>query len=337
MTGISPEVWRQIEPSRPGGDELVGRQAAPELTNRLLAAIDSRGRRHCLVALESGDAEFRDASSRGLTVLTEELALPGHAQSRYINIVCEDTLGHSMFDLIAGEVAERLHSAADSPAEIVSRVLSKWRRFWGQLPRQMLTREAQVGLFAELWFLTYWLLPATDPAQAVRMWRGPHGARHDFETTGLSIEAKGTTSTRGRIHKINGVRQLDPPEAGLLLFFSLRLREEAGATNTLPMLIQACRQRVSVDPDAEGMLDTDLIAAGYVLNHEEEYEKIHWRVVEEVLFDTRLSFPRLTATAFLAGLPAGVEDIEYTINLGTFDESVIARKPTDALPMLGQS
>jgi hypothetical protein len=334
MTVIAPDVWRQIELSRPSGDELVGRQAAPDVTRRLLAAIDFRGRRHFLVALEANEAEFRDASSRGLTVITEELVLTGQANARYINLVCEDALGHAMFDLIGGEIGNRLHIVGEEPADVVSRVLAKWRRFWGQLPRQMLSREAQVGLFSELWFLTYWLLPAAGPAPAARMWRGPYGARHDFERAGLSIEAKGTTSTRGRVHKVNGLQQLDPPQTGRLLFFSLRLREEAGASNTLPMLVQACRERISVDPDAEGMLESGLIAAGYMASHEEEYSKVHWRGVEELLFDARQGFPRINPESFQGGVPPGIEEIEYTINLNTFDELVVATKPGDSLALL---
>jgi hypothetical protein len=334
VSGISADVWNQVEPARPGGDELVCRQAAPELTPRLLAAVDSRGRRHYLVVLEQTDDALRDSGSRGLTVLTEELVLPGQTQSRYINIICEDSLGHAMFDLLGSDIAERLNAGVDSAAEVVVRVLAKWRRFWGQLPRQMLTREAQVGLFAEIWFLNYWLLPATTPDQAVRMWRGPHGARHDFERAGLSIEAKGTTSTRGRIYKINGIRQLEPPEAGTLLFFGVRLREEAGASNTLPALIEACRQRVRVDPNAEGLFETAIIAAGYSANHEDEYSKVHWRVVEGLLFDTARTFPRLSTTSFSQEALQGVEEIDYVINLGTFEDAVVARSPADAAEIL---
>jgi hypothetical protein len=162
------------------------------------------------------------------------------------------------------------------------------------------------------------------------MWRGPHGARHDFETDGLSIEAKGTTSTRGRIHKINGVQQLDPPENGKLLFFSMRIREEAGATNSLPLLIASCKQQLADDPDAEGLFETAVIAAGYSANHEEDYSKTHWRVVEQMLFDTSQEFPRLTKASFGDGMPMGVEDIDYTINLGTFDSAIVASTPAQA-------
>lgn len=336
MNPIPADVWKQLEPLRPTGDELVAREALPDVTARLLAGIDARGRRHVLIVLNKDDETYKDVNSRGLSVVTQDLILPGSTQGHYINLTCEDSTGHPMLDLIGGEIAERLRVGADAPAEIVSRVLAKWRRFWGQLPRQMLTREAQIGLYSELWFLTYWLIPAVGIAEAVHRWRGPHGARHDFEHPGLSIEAKGGTSTRGRIFKINGIRQLDPPEDGRLLFFSLRLREEAGASNTLPMLVDACRRFVAPDANAEGLLDTGLIAAGYLAVHADEYSKIHWRVVEELLIDVRENFPRVVGSTFPEGLPPGVEELEYFINLGTFDHLVVARRPGDAINVLSR-
>ena len=197
MSAIDPGVWKQIESSRPVGDELIGRPASPDATPRLLAAIDSRGRRHLLVSLMAEEKAFQDGSSRGLTIATQELTLRAGDAERYIDIACEDASGHPMLDLIGGELAGRLAGGGSSPAESVERVLAKWRRFWGRLPQQLLSHEAQLGLFAELWFLAYWLIPAVGISNAVRMWRGPHGARHDFERTGLSVECKGTASTGG--------------------------------------------------------------------------------------------------------------------------------------------
>jgi hypothetical protein len=336
MNSALEDLWRQIEAARPTGDELVARQAMTEITPRLLAAIDARGHRHLLVTLNPDDDAYKDAGSRGITVATKDLLLPGTGLGRYIDIACEDASGHSMLDLVASELGDRLREASNTPGEVVSRVLAKWRRFWGQVPREVLSREAQIGLFAELWFLTYWLIPAIGVTPAVQCWRGPHGARHDFERPGLSIEAKGTASTRGRIFTINGVRQLEPPESGRLLFFSLRLREEGGASNTLPMLIDTCRRRTTSDPDAEGQLETALIAAGYLIVHATEYAKTRWRVLEELLFEVQDDFPRIVSRTFTSGVPTGVEQLDYGVNLGAFDHLVVARRPGDASELLRQ-
>ena len=159
-----------------------------------LKALDAEGRRHLLIQLQAGEAAHEDRESRGVNVTTRELVLTGQPPRLFIDIAYCDVAGHDAFDLVGGELANRLAIGTALPAEIVARVLAKWRRFWGQLPRQMLSREAQLGLFAELWFLSRWLLPRVGAAEAVARWRGPFGARHDFEWPGGSVEVKANTA-----------------------------------------------------------------------------------------------------------------------------------------------
>jgi hypothetical protein len=72
---------------------------------------------------------------------------------------------------------------------------------------------------------------------------------------------------------INGIEQLLPPDQGDLFFFSIRLREEAGATNTLPALIARSRGALESNADAQGRFETALLQAGYSPVHDEEYGK----------------------------------------------------------------
>jgi hypothetical protein len=246
--------------------------------------------------------------------------------ARQPDIACHDAAGHEAFDLIGGELADRLVSGRETAPECVVRVLAKWRRFWGQAALQILSREEQLGLFAELWFLSVWMVPGAGADEAVKRWRGPFGSRHDFEWAGRSVEVKATTSTRGRIHRVNGLDQLAPPEQGQLLFFSLRLHEEAGATNTLPLVIAACRSQMEADADSLNLFERALIQVGYSPAHDEEYARLHLRIVEEGLFSVRDDFPRLTVMQLEAGIPPGVERVEYEINLSGFDHLRIASR-----------
>jgi hypothetical protein len=184
-----------------------------------------------------------------------------------------------------------------------------------------------VGLCAELWFLSMWLIPRAGIRRALAGWRGPLGARHDFEWPGKSVEVKATASTRGRVHRINGLDQLVPPEKGKLLFFSLRLREEGGATNTLSGLIASCRALLEADAEALSGFEAALVQVGYSPVHDEEYAKIRFRVVDEELFRVTDNFPRVTQSSFAGGVPFGVDRIEYEINLSGFERLSIAAKP----------
>jgi hypothetical protein len=308
---------------------LWARRAAPDITERLIAALDAEGRRHFLVLLGAGEADLKDTHSRGLEVATRELTIPNHDTGRWLDIICNDASGHEAFDLIGGELANRLVSDNATAPEVIRRVLAKWRRFWGQMAKPVLSRQEILGLFGELWFLSVWLIPLAGEAQAVARWRGPN-ARHDFEWIGKSVEVKATASTRGHIHRINGLDQLAPPENGRLLLFSLRLREEAGATNTLSSLATAIRRQLEQHHDVLTRFEEMLVDRGYSPTHEDDYAVLRMRIVEEALFDVRDDFPRLTMAQFPSGLPVGIERIEYEINLGGCAHLCAANRPEHA-------
>ena len=149
-----------------------------------------------------------------------------------------------------------------------------------------------------------------------RRWRGPFGSRHDFEWPGCSVEVKATTSSRGRIFHINGIDQLEPPENGKLFFFGVRLREEGGSEMTLPGIVEICRNLISSDEDALDKFESALVQAGYSPLHNDEYEKMRFRIIEEALFEVTGDFPRISADLIsIGGIPVGFERVEYEINL----------------------
>lgn len=324
MTIIDQETWGHL--TSPTGDALVARMALPEITNRLHCALDSRGHRHLLISLGPEDGEYSDADSRGVSVVTRELAIRGQPVERYLDIECLDIAGHSIFDLMGGDIAQELRDETVQPIESIQRVLARWRRFWGHVPQQLLSREEQIGLFAELWFLLNWLMPKCGP-NAIMAWRGPWGSRHDFEWTDKSVEVKATTSSRGRIFGIHGLSQLESPLNGPLHLFGVCLREEGGSANNLPALIESCYNQIRHLDEVLIRFESALVQIGYSPVHRDEYAKLNLRVVEESLFHVNGDFPRLTSLNFPAGVPSGVEHIEYEINLNTFNHLVIATSP----------
>jgi hypothetical protein len=310
----------------------VARQALPETTNRLLCALDAKGNRHLLITLKPENESLEDARSRGVVVTTRELLVQGQSPDKYLDIECLEIIGYTILDLIGGEIAEELKDEMKQPSDIVRRVMAKWRRFWGQLPQQMLSKEAQVGLFAELWFLSTWLVPRFGP-DVTMVWRGPWGGRNDFEWLDKSIEVKATTNSRGRIHRINGLEQLEKPTTGSLYLFSLVLREERGAPHSLPGIIVTCREQLAISSEAMSHLESGLAQAGYSPVHQEEYSKMLFRVVEEALFCVEQDFPKVTRESFAGSALQGVERVEYEINLNAFDHLIKARQPQE-IPFL---
>jgi hypothetical protein len=329
MSTISAELWSKLESPRASGDKLVARHAFPELTERLYCAVDSDRGRHLLIVLSPDEDEVHDSQSRGLLVDTRQLGLQGDAPRTFVDIQCRDSLGFSMLDLMGGEIADGLKDATEHPSNIIRLVLAKWRRFWGHVPQQMMSREQQLGLFAELWFLSVWLIPKSGP-DVVSSWRGPWGARHDFEWPDKSVEVKSTSNSRGRVLHINGINQLERPQNGELYVFSVVLREDETSTNSLPTLIGSCHEQLRVAGDALTYFEDGLVRVGYSPVQENEYSKLHVGVVETLLFQVDAEFPRLVTATFPAGIPSGVESLEYDINLNTFNHLITASRPEES-------
>src|SRR5205823_6466872 len=108
-----------------------------------------------------------------------------------------------------------------------------------------------------------WLAAWIGVPAAIKVWRGPFGSRHDFEGKSASVEVKTTTARDSRVHHIHGIDQLAKPEQGGLLFFSLAVQREGGATNSIVILIDAIRALLRADPDLASEFNTAISRAGY--------------------------------------------------------------------------
>ena len=325
---IDPQIWTQLEDSKVSGEKIIAKLAFPEETQRIYCAIDSIGRRHLLIPLEKDDEEITDLKSRGITVQTRDLTVGGKETFKYFDVECRDVSGFVIFDQIIVELAESLITRRKQPSSEILRTLEKWRRFWTNSPAQILTKQEQIGLFSELWFLTNWLIPALG-SDAIDGWRGPAGAAKDFVFPSYDVEVKGTISSRGRIHHISSLEQLTQTENKNLYLFSLCLQDDSGTGLTLPGLISLCREKLGENYLQITHLENELARVGYSPLHEEEYRNLALDVVSEAVFTVNSEFPKVTMGSFFPELSTGVEKVEYDINLNSFERLIVAKSPLE--------
>lgn len=323
------DIWPKLSKEGLWGEALCVRRAAPEFSDNIFAAIDASGKRHLLIELDSSEITHRDTQSRGVKIETRGLSVLGGPSKNYLVISCNETSGHEAFDLIGCEIARQLKDQKLTPIEISTGVISKWRRFWGKIPKQLLSHNAQLGLFGELLFFSKWLCPNLGVKTALQLWKGPAGARHDFEAKHFSVEVKSTTSTRGRIHHVNGLEQLLPPVNGTLYFFSLHLREEGGGDHNLVKMVNSCRFLLDSDSDDLWKFEEMLLQSGYASAHEQDYSNSNFRIISENLYEVREGFPRFIPEHITKGSLSGIEGIEYDINLSGAHHLIIANNPLD--------
>jgi hypothetical protein len=327
MPKLTGDSWRGL-PARSGTFAELAAEAVPGVDGAFIA-VDHDGSRHLLLPADQEMEPVSDERSRGIRVLTRPLSVEGRQERLFVDMICPTLAGQDVFNLVGSAVIEQIELGVEPP-DAVRTTLGRWRRFWSGVPTSGLTGEELRGLFGELWFLCIWLLP--HGVGHVRHWLGPTGARNDFAWPGLAIEAKATTSVRGHVHWINGIDQLDPPEDGELFVFSLRMREEPTASNSIVSLITSITGTIGNDEEALDTFESRLAQAGYSPLDAERYAETRFRVIGEHLFRVGDGFPRLSATSFASDLSAGIERIEYEINLDACPDLIVAKSPSGYAP-----
>ncbi|MBT2624757.1 PD-(D/E)XK motif protein [Bacillus sp. ISL-32] len=314
--------WKSIENTTPQFGRLKAKRLSTEID--VLIGIDHNMLRHILVPITAQNESFTDQRSRGISVQNRRLIVEDFPESLYLDVTCNYKDANATFNLVISDIIELLHTGL-SPNESVVRTLNKWRQFWSGGQRRILTEEQIKGLFGELWFLLFWLLP--KGANMIELWSGPSGSIHDFENESYSVEVKTTSSIRGHIHKINGLDQLDPPESDQLFLYSLRLRREQTASNSLPTLIERINNTLRNEPVLINQFESKLIQAGYFHEFREEYVQYRYRIVDERMYNVNENFPKLTSSIFQEGVLNGIERIEYDINLEVCPDLVVSTSP----------
>jgi len=202
--------------------------------------------------------------------------------------------------------------------------LARWQWFWGVESGRLSAQDA-LGLFGELWFFHRW---AGDVPGVLAAWTASTGSRHDFQWPERSVEVKAASrrADGAVVHKIQNLDQLADPEEGRLFLFSIRVVRDQLAHNSLPELVDRIGETLRGNPQARDEFSRKLGQRGYSPAHRHRYET-PYRVLGEHLYTVDGAFPRLTVHSFAGGLPPGIADVSYMIDMAVCDQWLVATGP----------
>jgi hypothetical protein len=126
------------------------------------------------------------------------------------------------------------------------------------------------------------------------------------------------------LHRVNSLDQLAGKPGQELYLFSLHAIEDAQASNSLALLVDEIRRGLAADPMASDEFLRKLALYGYSPAHNERYSR-GVRVLAERLFHVRAGFPRLTRDSFPGGLPGGVTDVQYVLDVSACEAFLVSR------------
>jgi Putative PD-(D/E)XK family member, (DUF4420) len=317
-------IWAGLEAPAAKGD-LVGQPApANGVGVGAMVALDGDRRRHLLLPAPANAQDLSQPPIRGIGVSIDDLRIDDRPVKRYFDVSCREMAMHENFTAIAVEILETLSGDEERIGQTLDSIFDRWRWFWRVAPSSM-SSEAIIGLFGELWFIEYWL-PPVDKA-VLSAWTGPAGDRHDFKWSQASVEVKATrVSTDGSArHRISRLDQLEDPEQGALYLFSLQVAVDAIGGHSLNQSVSRLRASLAKAPQLLASFEQRIGMLGYNPAHAQHYD-VPLRVVAEELYRVEEGFPRLTRRT-LASLPAGVDDVSYTLGLAACRDWLVATKP----------
>ncbi len=250
---------------------------------------------------------------RGLELIAVALGSQPHLGVRLRDAACAD-----VFTALAEDVAPRVAAASgakQAAAELLGR-LRRWQQFL-TAARDLLSIEAQRGLWGELHVLRTHLLPALGAAASVAGWKASAAAHQDFQFSGGAVEVKTTAAKQPQSVRITSERQLDDTGVGALFLHVVVVDERevpAGGSapgQSLPALIADTRAELSADPVALAAFNDRLLDRGWLDAHASRYEGRRWTVRGERTYQVRRGFPRLVEV----DLPTGVGDVNFAVSL----------------------
>lgn len=233
---------------------------------------------------------------------------------RYIEVATGSRSLYRDFYLLIGEVINTIVKDNAPPVVALEDALSRWQSLLRRC--LLLSEEAQLGLFGELWMLNR--LAASQSFAALDAWVGPGGETHDFRLGEVEFEVK-TTSSQSACHFINGVSQLVPSTGCCLYVLSLHLIDAGASGRTLGEIVEDVRTHFRGRETHEIRFNTLLEQVGYRPGDAEHYQSRRRLGRSPRLVPVTEGCPRLTREA-LSLLPPHFEqsrilNVEYSVNL----------------------
>ena len=267
----------------PVGDRFVG------------VAVDVNRSRHILVPCQSGDDAKGLWKSAAVTLDRRNLTATDGMPGTWLVLSC---LRQELDEVFVRLAANVVHNIPSDPLLLLSSciaTLDAWRDLLGTLHRPAIGSEQVVGLIGELLVLEK--LARIDPVMAVAAWEGPSGGRHDFRYGLRAIEAKATRKRIGRFIAINGPRQLEAPQGGILHLSWARLEVTPGGTLSLADLVSRLRS-AGVDGNRLSVL---LGERDYNETTNEPAAMAKYELAEWLVWQVDPDFPRVIPASFIGG------------------------------------
>lgn len=283
-------------------------------------AIGPQGEPRFLVPCGQG-TRLAEPGARNLKVVLNRLQFEG-VSTLFVDVTCLNTALESVFAELSNEIIKRLR-AGMSPALAVTGGIGDFRDLLRDVPQSAVSDEAIGGLIGELLVLRRL---CTEDLDAVKSWTGPISQRHDFRRGSNAVEVKTSLRSDRRTVTVHGIDQLSAPTGGSLTLFHVRIERTDGGALSISKLVS---DLVSMGVDRVP-LNTALRALSCEDPTAPDWNRMTFDLEGMTTYAVTSGFPAITRDQFDDGIPPGLSNVRYDVNLDLATAHVLDDAGTQA-------
>jgi hypothetical protein len=187
--------------------------------------------------------------------------------------------------------------------------IKAWQEFMQRGRTDVLSPEAEVGLFGELMVLKMLIERYLSAPAALESWHGPLDGLHDFLIGHGAVEVKSTVATNGFPVTVGSLEQLDGTLVTPLFLVGIRL-SLASPGKTLPELVSALANLFDNFPDTKVSFESMVLKAGFLWAFSDHYKRrfVH---IETKFLPVMEDFPALTRN----NVNAAIRKVRYEMDM----------------------
>lgn len=307
------QIWNQQEHT-PTEYEYLMQKYSGEMYAEIFVAFHVPVKKFCLIVQ---GRHLHNVNVKQFTGLQEIkvflIRTSDEDNAALIVIELQNSSNREIFSVLCADLIHSVKDGSDEKwvTDHIFRRLKTWKAIFESGRTGALTEEQQIGLYGELYLLRLLLEHQENAINVVHSWTGPDKEARDFQFSNWGIEVKTSAGSDTHLVKISNKKQLDTQLVERLYLYRITLERLNQTGESLPELIEKIERLLEQDAAAYDRFCFCLYQAGYFKTDEEEYRGCGYRIRSREMYEVHDRFPRLEE----AGLPAGVEEISYVINL----------------------
>lgn len=308
MTEVSSSIFAFLKTQATTQNKMTVRLTEIETSvGRIAHAIDRQGFATLLVPVDEQSVGIGEWKNQSVTVDYRQIVIDGVANN-FLVIQCRTSSLLEQFSLLADDILEAVTSEPNRAPNIALETLERWRELLRDQRKPLLSDEQLIGVMGELLFLEE-LLCGHGP-EVIEAWRGPLGARHDFDFINSSVEIKSTLSRDSFPAVFHGAKQLEAPR-GRDLYVRGYQFEKTAAGNSVPQVLA----RLFAGGLGRYEILRLLENIGYSELDSSSYEKRKFEILAKKTSIVNDDFPKLTVDTVRGKNLDQISMLRYTVDL----------------------